>query len=86
MANLITIKQLLESVVLDFEPRFVTKDDDGVVYMFECIPEAVESAGQWITTVPSGHYASFGKIKLAEFDGKDWTECIYEVAPQKGNK
>lgn len=84
MANLITIKQLLESVFLDFEPRFVAKDDDGDVYIFEHIPEAVESAGQWITTVPGG-YASFGKIKLAEFDGKDWTECIYE-APQKGNK
>ena len=24
----------------------------------------------------------FGKLKLAEFDGKDWTECIYEV-PRK---
>ena len=85
MANLITIKQLLESVVLDFEPRFVAKDDDGDVYMFDYIPEAIESDGQWIPTVPSGCYAGFGKIKLAEFDGKDWTECIYE-APQKDNK
>ena len=81
---MITIEQLLESVDLDFEPRFVTKNDDGDVCMFEYIPEAVESAGQWITTVPSGYYASFGKIKLAEFDGKDWTECIYEV-PKKAD-
>ena len=78
---MITIDQLLESVDLDFEPRFVTKDEDGDVYIFQYIPEANESAGQWITTVP-GYYASFGKIKLAEFDGKDWTECIYEV-PRK---
>lgn len=26
--------------------------------------------------------SKFGKLKLAEFDGKDWTECIYEV-PRK---
>lgn len=75
---MITIKQLLESVDLDFEPGWVTKDEDGDVYIFQYIPEANESAGQWITTVPGG-YASFGKIKLSEFDGKDWTECIYEV-------
>lgn len=78
---MITIDQLLESVDLDFEPRFVTKDEDGDVYIFQYIPEANESAGQWITTVPGG-YASFGKIKLSKFDGKDWTECIYEV-PRK---
>lgn len=83
---MITIDQLLESVDLDFEPRWVTKDDDGDVYIFEYIPEAVESAGQWISTIPDGYatfgYARFGKIKLSEFDGKDWTECIYEVQNQ----
>ena len=78
---MITIQQLLESVYLDFEPRFVTKDEDGNVYIFQYIPEANESVREWITTVPGG-YASFGKIKLSEFDGKDWTECIYEV-PRK---
>lgn len=78
---MITIDQLLESVDLEFEPKFVTKDEDGDVYIFQYIPEANESAGQWITTVPGG-YAGFGKIKLSEFDGKDWTECIYEV-PRK---
>ena len=78
---MITIDQLLESVDLDFEPAWVTKDDDGDVYIFQYIPEANESVGEWITTVPGG-YASFGKIKLSEFDGKDWTECIYEV-PRK---
>ena len=78
---MITIAQLLESVDLYFEPAWVTKDDDGDVYIFQYIPEANESVGEWITTVPGG-YASFGKIKLSEFDGKDWTECIYEV-PRK---
>ena len=78
---MITIQQLLESVYLDFEPRFVTKDEDGNVYIFQYIPEANELVREWITTVPGG-YASFGKIKLSEFDGKDWTECIYEV-PRK---
>ena len=78
---MITIDQLLESVDLYFEPGWVTKDDDGDVYIFQYIPEANESVGEWITTVPGG-YASFGKIKLSEFDGKDWTECIYEV-PRK---
>jgi hypothetical protein len=29
-----------------------------------------------------GGLSDFGKIKLAEFDGKDWTKCIYE-APRK---
>ena len=82
---MITIEQLLESVDLDFEPRWVTKDEDGDVYIFEYVPEIYEQVGQWVTTVPACGLAGFKKLKIAEFDGKDWTECIYEV-PQKDVK
>ena len=82
MANLITIDQLLESVDLDFEPRFVTKDGNGDVYIFEDVPETYESCKQWQTTVYGSGLAGYEGLKLAEFEGKDWTECIYEV-PQK---
>lgn len=77
---MITIDQLLESVDLDFEPRFVTKDEDGDVYVWENKPELSKYGSNiWVC---AGRHADFGKLKLAEFDGKDWTECIYEV-PRK---
>jgi hypothetical protein len=79
---MITIDQLLESVDLDFEPRWVTKDGNGDVYIFEDIPETYEPSKQWVTTVYASSLAGYEGLKLAEFDGKRWTECIYEV-PRK---
>ena len=80
MANLITIDQLLESVDLDFEPRFVTKDGNGTitVYLEKPIPERIECLWDNLTH----EYKTLGPIKLAEFENKHWTECIYEV-PRK---
>lgn len=75
---MITIEQLLESVDLDFEPRFVTKDPNGMVWLWETKPVPLKN-GWGYSSIPS-HTVGF--IKLAEFDGKDWTECIYEV-PRK---
>lgn len=78
MANLITIDQLLESVDLDFEPRWVTQNKRGYVIIWNKKPEQVDE--YWDI---NGFYAGLDvRLKLAEFDGKDWTECIYEV-PQK---
>lgn len=79
---MITIDQLLESVDLDFEPRWVTKDGNGDVYIFEDTPEIYKTSEQWVTTVPASGLAGYEGLKLAEFDGKDWQECIYEV-PRK---
>lgn len=74
---MITIDQLLESVDLDFEPRFVTKDEGGLVSVWEQKPEQIKSI--WYADCKNGLYSH---LKLAEFDGKDWTECVYEV-PRK---
>ena len=82
MANLITIDQLLESVDLDFEPRWVTKDGNGDVYIFEDIPETYEPSKQWVTTVYASGLAGYEGLKLAEFENKKWQDCIYEV-PRK---
>lgn len=79
MANLITIEQLLESVDLDFEPRWVTKDEDGIVKVWGKKPRELNRG--WCgdrLTAP----AAYDYLKLSEFDGKDCTECIYEV-PRK---
>ena len=40
-AKMITIEQLLESVDLDFEPRWVTKDESGdiTIFLHKPIPE-----------------------------------------------
>lgn len=75
---MITIDQLLESVDLDFEPRWVTKNYCGEITIFDGRPYigCEEWCGDDIES------QDFGKIKLSEFDGKDWTECIYEV-PRK---
>lgn len=76
---MITIEQLLESV--DFEPRWVTKDKDGTVYLWGDKP--VMLCGFWGARNPGKeNMCSVGKLKLSEFKGKDWTECIYEV-PRK---
>ena len=75
---MITIDQLLGSVDLDFEPKFVTKDETGVVELWEKKPHKT-NYGCWSCY---GWQTRLAVLKLAEFDGKDWTECIYEV-PQK---
>ena len=80
--SLITIEQLLESVDLDFESIWVVKDEDGNICIFEHKPETYESTREWVATVPGCRLENIGKIKLAEFDGKDWHDCIYE-APRK---
>jgi hypothetical protein len=77
---MITIDQLLESVDLDFEPRWVTKDEDGTVTIFCHKPQTYKD--RWATIVVADPMACFECLKLSEFDGKDWTECIYEV-PRK---
>ena len=79
---MITIDQLLESVDLDFEPRWVTQNAFGVVAVRSGKKPHPESP-KWIGEIRE--YQDFGKIKLAEFDGKDWTQCIYEV-PRKTDK
>ena len=77
---MITIEQLLESVDLDFEPRWVTKNKDGEIFVWAAKP-----------TKGNGHYVANPKLwclwrvnglKLAEFENKPWQECIYEV-PRK---
>ena len=79
---MITIEQLLESVELDFESRWVIKDEDGNICIFEHKPETYESTREWVATVPGCRLENIGKIKLAEFENKPWSECIYEV-PRK---
>jgi hypothetical protein len=77
---MITIDQLLESVDLDFEPRWVTKDKNGMIKIFEHKPE--KAGYYWLDEHPLYGKAHISFIKLSEFDGKDWAECIYEV-PRK---
>lgn len=80
---MITIDQLLESVDLDFEPRFITKDEWGAVLIWSRKPTLQEKYGAWVLENSLAHeFVEFNCLKLAEFDGKDWTECIYEV-PRK---
>ena len=78
---MITIDQLLESVDLDFEPRFVTKDNGGAIWVWSGKPD--NNMVVWNIDYNSKHVGcAIGKIKLSEFSDKDWQECIYEV-PRK---
>jgi hypothetical protein len=78
---MINIKELLESVDLDFEPRWVSRDDEGDVVIWAEKPVFTE--GQYLDYwTASGKYHGIEKLKLAEFDGKDGVDCIYEV-PRK---
>ena len=76
---MITIDQLLESVDLDFEPRWVTKDKNGELCVWDNKPYVDNK--MWNCGIKE-LYQCFGALKLSEFDGKDWQECIYEV-PRK---
>ena len=78
---MITIEQLLESVDLDFEPRWVTKDEDGCIAIWDSKKPSAEDSiylQKWL----GGMHIYCPKFKIAKFDGEDWTECIYEV-PRK---
>lgn len=78
---MITIEQLLESVDLDFEPRWVTQDAAKHIEFWSEKPKV--GIGSWRFDVEGTILSSMPvRLKIAEFDGKDWTECIYEV-PQK---
>ncbi len=73
--SLITIEQLLESVDLDFEPRWVTKEENGNVWLWDKRPIPLEKWWDYI----SAQRHTVGRLELAEFENKPWTECIYEV-------
>ena len=81
---MITIEQLLESVDLDFEPRWVTKDsdeEDGCICAWDTKP--TKQLTYWQKTdSKKDKWAIIGYIKTAEFENKPWQECIYEV-PRK---
>jgi hypothetical protein len=78
---MITIDQLLESVDLDFEPRWITKDDEWDVIIWAEKPTFTE--GEYIDYwAACGKYVTLERLKLAEFENKDCQECIYEV-PRK---
>lgn len=77
---MITIDQLLESVDLTFEPRWVTKDPNGTIAVWDKEPCADEF--EWFSKEQNYKVETISKLKLSEFEGRDWTECIYEV-PRK---
>lgn len=81
---MITIEQLLESVDLDFEPRFVTKDKDGTVGIWSNKPYSRNQ--DWDCELVTALVASYDYLKLAEFKDKDWKECIYEVPRKTSGK
>ena len=78
-AKMITIEQLLESVDLNFEPRWVTKDKNELITIWAEKPLMCFERNRWDKPT---EFVVLRFIKLAEFAGKDWTECIYEV-PRK---
>ena len=77
---MITIEQLLESVDLDFEPRWVTKDKDGWITIWGEKPHCYSYGDSWHNNTSPD--LECGYVKLADFKNKGWQECIYEV-PRK---
>lgn len=77
---MISIDQLLESVDLNFEPRFVTKDECGCIKFFSDTPRKFRD--HWICDDEVEVQSIYPPIKISDFANKKWQECIYEV-PQK---
>ena len=81
--SLITICQLLESVDLDFEPRWVTKDESGIITIWADKPSKDFASNTWIEQT---EFVVLHLIKLADFENKPWQECIYEVSRKTTGK
>ena len=79
---MITIEQLLESVDLDFEPRWVTKDESGIITIWADKPSKDFASNTWIEQTEFVLHL----IKLADFENKPWQECIYEVPRKTAGK
>ena len=79
---MITIDQLLESVDLDFEPRWVTKDESGIITIWADKPSKDFASNTWIEQTEFVLHL----IKLADFENKPWQECIYEVPRKTAGK
>ena len=80
---MITIDQLLESVDLDFEPRWVTKDESGIITIWADKPSKDFASNTWIEQT---EFVVLHLIKLADFENKPWQECIYEVSRKTTGK
>ena len=63
---------------MDFEPRWVTKDMNGYIEIWNTKPRIIADRC-WGNL---GWQRSILILKLAEFYNKPWQECIYEV-PRK---
>jgi len=74
---MITIKQFIESIVLDFEPRWVAKDQDGEVSVYGTRPSIEADEKFWSSG--SDQWQNFGIIKLTEFENCPWEECLCEL-------
>lgn len=81
---MITIDQLLESVDLDFEPRFVTKEKNGDIEIWSEKPNYKEP--YWYASSPFDVVDNVKKIKVSEFENKKPQECIYEVPRKTSGK
>ena len=76
---MITIKQFIESIVLDFEPKWIAKDQDGEISVYGTRPSIEADEKFWSSG--SDKWQNFGIIKLTEFENCPWEECLWKITP-----
>lgn len=77
----ISAEQLLESVELDFIPKYIVKNEDGDICICSMKPEiADEYTSHWTNY---GEYVVLEQLRLTEFVGKEWNDCIYQIKKKK---
>lgn len=77
----INASQLLESVELDFKPKYIIKNEDGDICICSMKPVVIdEYTSHWTNY---GEYIVLERLVLTEFVGKEWYDCIYEIKKKK---
>ena len=78
----ISAEQLLKAY--NGKYKYVTMDKGGQVDLFASKPILNESTFYWLPSIKIDPTSlSLGKIAITEFQGKDWTECIYKAKPSE---
>lgn len=77
----ITIKQFLDSVELNFDPRFVTKNKNGNIDIWDTCP--IKGATTWKGQSEQHKHIMVSPVfRISEFEDRHWSKCIYEI-PKK---
>lgn len=77
---MITAAEFIKLFKFDFTPRWIARDSDNRITVFECEPELCGLFWKYKSNTP---YQVFPPGDIAEFaDKENWQDCILEIKQQ----